>query len=146
MSGKANVDGRMPAVLAWLRLARVFQKIGAHSERLFRTYGLNTAQFDILAHVGSTEGLSQTELANALLVTKGNISQLLAKLEHRGLILREQDGRSYSLSLTAAGKSAYDQVVPDQEGLVATLLRPLSTTDQLELLRLLRKLDHGIVA
>jgi len=136
----------VPAVLAWLRLARVFQKIDAHSERLFRTYGLNTAQFDILAHVGSTEGLSQTELANALLVTKGNISQLLAKLEHRGLILREQEGRSYCLSLTAAGRSAYDQVVPDQESLVATLLRALSTTDQLELLRLLRKLDHGIVA
>jgi len=144
--GKSAARRRMPAVLAWLRLARVFQKIDAHSERLFRIYGLNTAQFDVLAHVGSTRGLSQTELANALLVTKGNISQLLAKLEQRGLILREQEGRSYCLSLTAEGRSAYDQVVPDQEGLVGRLLGPLSKPDQLELLRLLRKLDRSIVA
>lgn len=80
-SRRHRTSFRQPAVLAWLRLARVFQKIDTHSERFFRRHRLNTAQFDVLAHVGAASGMTQQELADALLVTKGNISQLLAKLE-----------------------------------------------------------------
>jgi DNA-binding MarR family transcriptional regulator len=136
---------RRPAVLAWLRLARVFQKIDARSERFFRTHGLNTAQFDVLAKVGAASGMTQQELADALLVTKGNISQLLAKMEQDGLIARRQEGRTNCLSLTEQGQALYRLVVPRQEALIAELLAPLSADDQHELLRLLRKLDHGIV-
>jgi len=135
---------RHPAVLAWLRLARVFQKIDAHSERFFRDHDLNTAQFDVLAQVGAASGLTQQELAAALLVTKGNISQLLGKLEQAGLITRRQDGRSNYLSLTERGQAVFENVVPRQEAQIADLLAPLSADEQHELLRLLRKLDHGI--
>jgi DNA-binding MarR family transcriptional regulator len=135
---------RQPAVLAWLRLARVFQKIDTHSERFFRTHGLNTGQFDILAHVGAARGTTQQELADALLVTKGNVSQLLSKLEQDGLITRRQEGRTNCLSLTERGQALFQLVVPQQEALIAELLMPLSSDEQHELLRLLRKLDHGV--
>ena len=135
---------RQPAVLAWLRLARVFQKIDTRSERFFRTHGLNTAQFDVLAQVGAASGMTQQELADALLVTKGNISQLLGKLEQDGLIMRRPEGRTNCLSLTDRGQALFEVVVPQQEALIAELLAPLSTDEQRELLRLLRKLDHGI--
>src|SRR5262245_13622574 len=105
---------RQPAVLAWLRLARVFQKIDTRSERFFRTHDLNTAQFDVLAHVGAAGGMTQQELANALLVTKGNISQLLAKLEQDGLIVRRPQGRTNCLFLTERGQTLFDKVVPQQ--------------------------------
>jgi DNA-binding MarR family transcriptional regulator len=133
-------------VLAWLRLARVFQKIDTLSERFFRTHDLNTAQFDILAQVGATSGMTQQDLADALLVTKGNISQLLSKLEHDGLVTRRQEGRSNCLYLTERGQTLFEKVVPQQEALIADLLAPLSPDEQRELLRLLRKLDHGILA
>src|SRR5579859_7683036 len=113
---------RNPAVLAWLRLARVFQKIDTRSERFFRTRGLNTAQFDVLAQVGARSGISQQELADALLVTKGNISQLLGKLECDDLIVRQPEGRSNYLSLTDQGQALFQQVVPEQEALIAELL------------------------
>jgi DNA-binding MarR family transcriptional regulator len=135
---------RQPAVLAWLRLARVFQKIDTLSERFFRSHELNTAQFDVLAQVGAARGMTQQELANALLVTKGNISQLLSKLEQAGMITRRQEGRTNCLSLTEQGQALFDRVVPQQEALIADLLAPLSDDEQRELLRLLRKLDHGI--
>src|SRR5215207_5904788 len=117
---------RQPAVLAWLRLARVFQKIDTHSERFFRSQGLNTAHFDVLAQVGAAHGMTQQELADALLVTKGNISQLLSKLEQVGLITRRQEGRTNCLSLTEQGEALYQLVVPQQEALIANLLTPLS--------------------
>jgi DNA-binding MarR family transcriptional regulator len=142
---------RQPAVLAWLRLARVFQKIDARSERFFRThylntpeFKLNTAYFDVLAQVGAARGMTQQELADALLVTKGNISQLLSKLEQVGMITRRQEGRSNCLSLTERGEALFQVVVPQQEALIADLLEPLSDDEQRELLRLLRKLDHSI--
>jgi DNA-binding MarR family transcriptional regulator len=142
---------RQPAVLAWLRLARVFQKIDTRSERFFRThelntaqFELNTAQFDVLAQVGAARGMTQQELADALLVTKGNISQLLSKLEQAGMITRRQAGRTNCLSLTEQGQALFEVVVPQQEALIADLLAPLSDDEQRELLRLLRKLDHNI--
>jgi len=135
---------RQPAVLAWLRLARVFQKIDTLSERFFRTHKLNTAQFDVLAQVGAARGMTQQELADALLVTKGNISQLLSKLEQAGMITRRQAGRTNCLSLTEQGQALFEVVVPQQEALIADLLAPLSDDEQRELLRLLRKLDHNI--
>jgi DNA-binding MarR family transcriptional regulator len=131
-------------VLAWLRLARVFQKIDTRSERFFRSHGLNTAHFDVLAQVGAARDMTQQELADALLVTKGNISQLLSKLEQVGLITRRQAGRTNCLSLTEQGQQLVNRVVPQQEALIADLLAPLSDDEQRELLRLLRKLDHGI--
>ena len=135
---------RQPAVFAWLRLARVFQKIDTLSERFFRAHGLNTAQFDVLAQVGAATDITQQELATALLVTKGNISQLLSKLEQAGMITRQQTGRTNCLALTEQGQALFNIVVPQQEGLIADLLAPLSDDEQRELLRLLRKLDHGI--
>src|SRR5919107_4348543 len=115
---------RRPAVLAWLRLARVFQKIDTRSERFFRSHGLNTAHFDVLAQVGAARGITQQELADALLVTKGNISQLLSKLEQVGLITRRQEGRTNCLSLTERGQAVFQLVVPQQEALIADLLTP----------------------
>ncbi len=135
---------RHPAVFAWLRLARVFQKIDTHSERLFRTYGLNRAQFDVLAHVGAARSMTQQQLADALVVTKGNISQLLCKMEQDGLIARCHAGRTNYLSLTEDGQALFQRVVPQQEAQLTTLLASLSNAEQLELLRLLRKLDRSI--
>lgn len=137
---------RQPAVLAWLRLARVFQKIDLRSERFFRSRGLNSAQFDVLAHIGATSGMTQQELADALLVTKGNISQLLRKMEQERLITRREEGRRNCLFLTEQGRALFETVVPEQEAHIASLLEPLSVTEQRELLRLLRKLDHGMPA
>jgi DNA-binding MarR family transcriptional regulator len=136
---------RQPAVFAWLRLARVFQKIDTLSERFFRSQSLNTAQFDVLSRVGAAAGITQQELAVALLVTKGNISQLLNKMEQDGLVTRRQEGRTNCLSLTDKGRALFQIVVPQQETLIANLLAPLSPDEQRELLRLLRKLDHNIV-
>ncbi len=123
---------------------RVFQKVNTHSERFFRSQGLSTAQFDVLAQIGATGGMTQQDLADALLVTKGNISQLLSKLEHEGLIKRHHEGRSNCLFLSEKGRELAGRVVPQQELLIAELLQPLTTDEQFELLRLLRKLDQQI--
>ena len=61
---------RRPSVLAWLRLLRVALKVERALGEQLQGWGLNNAQFDVLAHVGVAEGITQQELADSLLVTK----------------------------------------------------------------------------
>lgn len=131
------------AVLAWLRLARVYQKITRASTSQLREFGLSLAQFDVLTWVGATEGLTQQELADRLFVTKGNVSQLIDKLEQAGLLVRIPEGRVCRLSLTAMGRALRDRVVPRHEAFIARTFSALSRDEQARLARLLRALDHG---
>ncbi|HEY7358567.1 MAG TPA: MarR family transcriptional regulator [Ktedonobacterales bacterium] len=132
------------AVLAWMRLARVFQKVDRASAEHLRAWGLSIAQFDVIAQIGSAEGLTQQELADKLLVTKGNICQLLDRLEQHGLIRRRQEGRVNHLFLTDAGQQLYQQTAPAQEAFVAERFAALAPAEQAQLLAILRKLDHAL--
>src|SRR5579883_3495574 len=105
-------QARRSSVVTWMRLARVFQKVDRASAEHLRHWRLSVAQFDVLAQVGSAEGITQQELADRLLVTKGNICQLLDRLEQAGLISRRQEGRVNHLALTDAGQRLYREVVP----------------------------------
>ena len=106
-------------MLGWLKLMRVYQKVDRISSEHLKHWGLSVAQFDVLAHVGASEGMTQQELADSLLVTKGNVCQLVDKLEDRGLISRLQQGRANRLFLTDEGRRLFEQVVPAHEGAIA---------------------------
>jgi DNA-binding MarR family transcriptional regulator len=135
---------RSPAVPAWLRLARIFQRIDRASAEWQRRHDLTLAQFDVLAHVGASDGITQQALANALLVTKGHVCQILDRMEARGLIRRERHGRENLLHLTDAGRALFAQAVPDQEALIAGQFASLTPDEVRELLKLLRKLDRSL--
>lgn len=134
---------RRIGVALWGRIARFYARqlrlAGAH----LHEWGLSPAQFDVLATVGRHEGMTQQELAERLLVTQGNITQLLDKLEQRGLLRRCPEGRLKRVVLTEAGRQLHDAVVPTQEDFQAQQFASLSPAEQYQLLELLRKLQHG---
>ena len=127
-----------------MRLLRVNHKIGRALSEELRRRKLSFAQFDILAHVGAAEGGTQQELADSLLVTKGNICQLLDRMEESGLLTRRREGRTNRLYLTDAGRALFDDVVPAHEALIAEQFSALSAEEQVQLLALLRKLDRAL--
>ncbi len=131
-------------MLAWLRLTRAQQKLGRVLSEQLREDGLSLAQFDVLAQTGSHDGLTQQELADALLVTKGNVTQLLDRMEQAGLLRRCQQGRVKRLHLTEAGQRLYDEVVPRQEERIERELATLSREELDVLLRVLRKLERSV--
>jgi DNA-binding MarR family transcriptional regulator len=130
--------------LGWLRLMRVYQKIDRTSAENVRAWGISVAQFDVLAHVGAREGMTQQELADSLLVTKGNVCQLVGKLEDRGLISRCQQGRANRLFLTFEGRRLFEEVVPAQEAMISERFSALSDEEQAQLHELLRRLDSTL--
>jgi DNA-binding MarR family transcriptional regulator len=135
---------RQPAVLAWLRLIRVYQQVERAAGAPLRQRDLSLAQFDVITHVGAAEGLAQQELAASLLVTKGNVTQLLDRLESCGLIERRQERRTKRIFLTERGREVFCQVVPVHEARIAAQFAALSLEEQKELHRLLRKLDRAL--
>src|ERR687889_584781 len=94
---------RRHSVLAWLRMWRVVQKVERAAAEHLRAYGLNYAQFDVLAHVGAAEGCRQKELCASLLVSKGNVSHLVGQMERRGPTPPRQTGKTNPPYLTPAG-------------------------------------------
>ena len=137
-------DLRGPGLLAWLRLMRVFQKVDRLSGEQLRAWDLSVGQFDVLARVGAAEGIVQQELADSLLVTKGNVCQLLDRMERRGFIVRRREGRTNRIFLTDEGRRLFDEVVPAHEALIAERFSTLSRPEQGRLHELLRKLDRAL--
>jgi DNA-binding MarR family transcriptional regulator len=135
---------RSVAVVAWLRLVRVYQKIERVEMEHLRRWGLSPAQFDILAHVGAAEGITQQDLAAARLTTKGNLSQLLAHMERDGVVCRVRDGHVKRIHLTEAGRRLFAEVVPAHEAVVAAQFCALAPADTDRLLGLLRTLDRAL--
>lgn len=135
---------RTPGLLAWMRLARVFQKVDRAAGESLRCRQLSPAQVDVLAKVGSSEGISQQELANALLVTKGNVCQLLDKMEGSGLLERRPDGRVNRLFLTEQGKHLHDEIVPKHDAMLAAYFNTLPSREQHLLVKLLRRVDRAM--
>lgn len=129
------------AVTAWLELAYLVNWTKRAGAERLRPWNLSPAQFDVIAQVGANEELAQQNLAERLLSTQGNISQLLNGMEKRGLIHRRVAGRSNRLSLTGEGRALYHELVPYQEAWHAERFAVLSSEEQSELLRLLRKLE-----
>jgi DNA-binding MarR family transcriptional regulator len=123
-----------------LRITRRDQRAAA---RHLAEWDLSYTQFDAIAQIGAQQGISQHELAEHLLVTQGNITQLLDKLEHRGLVRRCPEGRTNRLVLTAQGRALFDTVVPAHEDWQQSRLDALSAADQRELLRILSLLDRS---
>ena len=131
------------SVAIWLRMVRLVNaENGRLAERL-RAYGISAAQFDVIAQIGFTEGLTQRDLAGRLLVTEGNITQLLQKMETRGLVTRTPDGQCRRLRLSAAGRRLYARTVPAQNREIARLFGALTESQRETLARCLRAVSRA---
>lgn len=130
------------SVFLWIRLARIRRKYERAIAEQLRSWNLSLAQFDLLTTLGVSEGTTQLDLAKQLLVTQGNITQLLDKLEQRGLLTRHQEGRKKCLMLTEQGRQLLYALTPVHATWNAEQFSGLSTVEQKQLLGLLQKLDR----
>jgi DNA-binding MarR family transcriptional regulator len=89
-----------------------FERISADH---VRAYGLTHPQFDIIATLGNTLGMTYKELGQKTLITKGTLTGVIDRLEQKGLVERERnsdDKRSYLVRLTDGGEQVFSDVFP----------------------------------
>ncbi|HEV2123513.1 MAG TPA: MarR family transcriptional regulator [Chloroflexota bacterium] len=143
ISRRRRQDLSLP-VRTWVRLERVFHRIDRRAAENLREWNLSVGRFDILNHAGLNDGATQQELADALLVTKGNITQLLDALECEGLLRREKCGRVNRIHLTDEGRRLRDGAVDSHIQVLTTAMNVLTEEEQQQLGALLRKLERGL--
>ena len=103
-----------PASLTWTRLMRFSNQSNQLSDQFLKSFGLTTAQFDVLAQIYFFHPLTQSELAQKILITQGGISRMLARLEQEGYIIRKQDWKTKTIILSEQGTHIMEQAVPEQ--------------------------------
>ncbi len=113
------------------RLKRLQQVLSESQVRTFAEFGLNAANFDVLAtlrRAGPPYALSPSALIEWTMVTSGTMTNRLDRLEAAGLIERRPnpaDGRSAVVGLTETGARLIDKAVEahvaTQQNLVAGL-------------------------
>lgn len=138
------MKNRSLSVRTWLRLVRVAQKVGRAAEGPLADLDLTAGQFTLLAAVGAAEGALQDDLAGRLATTKGNVSQLLAKLEAKGYVHRVPSGRTKAVHLTPEGWALLDREIPAHDAFIEDRLSGLTADDLGHLHRLLVMLDQSL--
>ena len=122
-----------PAFGAWIKIAVCYEKGHRRFGAMLRPLALTVAQFDALANLYSSDGMSQQELAEKLLVTKGNVTGLVNRLAERGLVERKAhpvDRRTNRLVLTASGRTLARNGLIIQRSLIEEMLGGLSAPEQ----------------
>jgi DNA-binding MarR family transcriptional regulator len=85
--------------------------------------GLTPPQFDVMAELGGTPGMTCVELSQSTLLAKASLTGIIDRLEAKGLIERQvvpHDRRATHIRLTRKGETRYRKVFPAQ----ANVMRP----------------------
>jgi MarR family transcriptional regulator, organic hydroperoxide resistance regulator len=116
----------------YFRFIRLQQRVFGEMAQTLRPVGLSIPQFDVLSTLTEREGISQSDLAERLYVTKGNVSGLIDRLVEAGYVVRRNapgDRRSNAVFLTDEGRKIAEQGLALQKAFVAETLGKISPTD-----------------
>jgi DNA-binding MarR family transcriptional regulator len=137
---------REPFLATLRELARCFQAFESHSAAHIRTLGLTPPQFDIVATLGNTAGMSFKELGEKTLITKGTLTGVVDRLEARGIVRRvgsDADRRSTNVELTDAGVTLFDAAFPQVVTRTKQVFDTLGESERLALEASLRRLREA---
>jgi DNA-binding MarR family transcriptional regulator len=129
-----------------ISLVRFSNRLERRMTEALALHGLTLAQCDVLATLLCGDGITQQELAEWLLVTKGNIVGLIDRVSAAGWVERRpdpEDRRVNRLYLTNAGRKLMAKVEPGQLALVRKVFGRLSEKELQQLHGLLERLDEA---
>ena len=134
------------ATLVLLRVASdVFEGMGAHLAR----HELSQGRFMVLVLLDRHErgeGVSPSEIAEQLGVTRATVTGLLDGLEKEALISRQthpEDRRAFCIELTPKGRQFLATLLPGHYRRIAGLMAHLNPAEQKQLVKLLSKVARG---
>jgi MarR family 2-MHQ and catechol resistance regulon transcriptional repressor len=137
------------ALGVWIALARCYATFTKAVAVKVQEYELTVPQFGTLEALHHLGPLSLGELADKLLVTGGNVTFVMDRLEAQGLVARyrsDTDRRVVLARLTESGRDLVARVFPEHAEYIERLCRHLEPAEQDEMRRLLKKLGKEIAS
>lgn len=111
----ARQAAREPFLAVMRELARTYQAFTSYDEEHIRQLGLTVPQFDVLATLGNTPGMTMGQIAEKTLSTKGTLTGIVDRLEKKGLVQRvvpPENRRCFIIVLTPTGEKLFEEVFP----------------------------------
>jgi DNA-binding MarR family transcriptional regulator len=93
-------------------LVEAYLAFWREDNRHIRSLRLTPSQFDVIATLGDTTGMTCADLSAATLVTKGTLTGVLDRLARKGLIRRDPvagDRRRTHIRLTSKGDALFEK-------------------------------------
>lgn len=135
----------------WIRLLGVTRAAEGQLREFLRVKHCTTLpRFDVLAALyRRREGVRMSELSQMLLVSNGNSTAVVDRLEKDGLVLRspsETDRRTVLVTLTDEGLRQFEGLAADHERELGMLFGNLSEPDLVTLTEILKRMRKGKTA
>ncbi|EIJ41489.1 transcriptional regulator [Beggiatoa alba B18LD] len=124
-------------------LVFTYQAINSCAAKHIAEFDLTPAQFDIIATLGNTEGMTFKELGEKTLITKGTLTGVVDRLEQKGLVKRvagTTDRRTLYAILTPEGVTVFEKVFPAHIAYLKQFFEKQSLPEQKVLIQHLRQL------
>lgn len=132
-----------PTYMRLLReLVEAYQAFEAYSVPHIKSWGLTPAQFDVIATLGNTDGMTFRELGEHTLIYKTTLTSVVDRLQDRGLVERRPsrtDRRSTLAVLTPEGDAVFQKVFADHSAHLRKRLERLSEDQMKEAITQLRR-------
>ena len=135
------------ALLSLVRTSSLMQKL---SDRFFSQFGLTDVQFNILMILKEpgSQGLSQQELSEHLIVTKSNVVGLIDRLERGGYVKRvshPSDRRFNQIVLTPKGQKLEAKVEKSYFKEVDKMMNVLSSSEKRSVVKAMESIRQYII-
>ncbi len=140
------------SVRAHLRIATCYNLLMREArQRVVSRWKLTLPQFDVLAELARADarGFTFVELSRLLLVTSGNLTGIVDRLEQQRLVARRPDGkdrRVIRVALTDKGRRVTDEVLPAHAADIEEILSFMPRAALNQLNELLGRLRDGLHA
>ncbi len=133
----------------WLRMLACANMIeGDIRGRLRAHFKVTLPRFDVMAQLQrEPDGLRLSDLSRRMMVTNGNVTGLIDRLQSEGLVDRttsEEDRRVTFVRLTKAGQSAFAEMAAEHEQWMVDMFAGLSNADIKKLMALLAKTKASV--
>ena len=122
-------------------MIRFVQSVQRQAEARLADREVSAGQFQVLSTLERRGALRQKEIVEALGVTKGNVSQLLAKLERAGFVERSAEGVSKVVTLTGPGRALVAELRPSHAAFLAERFAALGSAERRALREILAALE-----
>ena len=137
------------AIRTWLRLMSCETVIEQQLRSLFRTnFSVTLPQFDVLSELErSARKMTMSELSRELMVSNGNVTGVIDRLEKNGFVTRtraEHDRRIQYIELTPKGRSEFNDMARSHESWLDKMVSDLSPDDMASLQTLLLKARSSV--
>lgn len=127
---------------AWLELLRCFSSIErVLMQYIAQEYNSSLPRYDVLTALALNQSaLTMGDLAAMLQVSKGNITGVVSRLKHDGLVKKvtsKQDRRVQSVTISPAGRKLWVAMHADYDRIISTLLSERSEAQVKDLTRMM---------